>query len=431
MGLLTRLRTFEGGLFFPPVRADTAAEPVEILAAPPILRVPLGQSDGPVSRPVVTPGQRVAEDDPLAEAVDTAGAVHSPVAGTVRGTMDVPTPYRTTVAAVEIEVAQRTYTESAVYSGLLDPGDWPDREGLEATMNRFGVDGPDIISLNAMDHVDRIIVSGLDCEPGFSANLRTVADHPEAVIETAARLHDILGAWRTHLVVDDTRRTLVAALLLKTRRTPVRICPLPNKYPQDQPRLLVRSVAGTTLSHSQSLEDAGMWCTDACTLMDIHRAVISARPHTWQTVTVSGDAVARPGNYRFPLGATLREVVRQVGLERSPRRLLVGSALRGVACASPDLVLTKRTRAIAVLRDNLRVRHEATACIRCGACQDVCPMGLDPRALLEAAERKRFSVAARLLPQACVSCGLCDFVCPSSLPLMRGVEQCREHVSRG
>jgi electron transport complex protein RnfC len=232
-------------------------------------------------------------------------------------------------------------------------------------------------------------------------------------------------------VVDDTRRRLMAALERAAHRTPVRICPLPNKYPQDHPRLLVRAVSGVELPHRQSLEGEGLWCTDAGHIMDIHRAMNGGRPHTWQTVTVSGDAVSVPGNYRFPLGATLRDVVDQVGLIRSPRRIIVGSALRGIACPTPDVVLTKRTRGVVILRDAVRARRDATCCVRCGACQGVCPMRLDPRALLDVAERGRFPVPATLHAEACISCGLCDFVCPASLPLMSSAEQCRDHDTRG
>ncbi len=431
MGLLTRLRSFEGGLFFPPISSDTAARPVMVLTAPSVLRVPLVQSTGSAGRVLVSPGQPVQADTAIAEPTDCVGAVHSPVSGTVRRLVDVRTPYQQRVPAVEIETERHEYSESVVDGEALEMVDYGGREELLAALAQLGVDGPDVQALRSMGGVERIIVSGLDCEPGFSVNLRTLADHPRAVIQTAAQLHALLGARRTHLVVDDARRRLVAGLANAAHRTPVRVCPVPSKYPQDHPWLLVRAVTGLERPHSQSLESAGMWCTDAGRLMDIHRAVDAARPHTWQTVTISGDAVAVPGNYRFPLGSTLRDVVDQVGLLRSPRRIVVGSALRGVACSTPDVVLTKRTRCLAILRDAVRTRRDATGCVRCGACQDVCPVRLDPRALLDVAERGRFATASRLHPEACVSCGLCDFVCPSSLPLMNSAERCRDHVTSG
>jgi electron transport complex protein RnfC len=67
-------------------------------------------------------------------------------------------------------------------------------------------------------------------------------------------------------------------------------------------------------------------------------------------------------------------------------------------------------------------------CIRCGLCQDHCPVGLDPRGLLDLVERRRFDLAARRAPVVCLECGLCDYVCPSALPLMRAVQRSRRHV---
>jgi electron transport complex protein RnfC len=110
---------------------------------------------------------------------------------------------------------------------------------------------------------------------------------------------------------------------------------------------------------------------------------------------------------------------------------VVGSLLNGMGVATADTVLTKATRCVSAWHQIRRPPWEPQACIRCGACQEVCPVGLDPRALLDLAERRRFDRAALRRPHACVDCGLCDYVCPSWLPLTRGVRLCRTHVPLG
>jgi len=55
--------------------------------------------------------------------------------------------------------------------------------------------------------------------------------------------------------------------------------------------------------------------------------------------------------------------------------------------------------------------------VRCGWCQEDCPVGVDPQALLEITERHEPAQASRLRPHACIDCGLCSYVCPAELPL--------------
>ena len=80
-------------------------------------------------------------------------------------------------------------------------------------------------------------------------------------------------------------------------------------------------------------------------------------------------------------------------------------------------MVTKQTSAI-VLHDRDQVRSARPGpCLRCGWCQEDCPVGVDPQALLEIMERGALAEASRLYPQACIECGLCSYVCPAELPL--------------
>ena len=58
------------------------------------------------------------------------------------------------------------------------------------------------------------------------------------------------------------------------------------------------------------------------------------------------------------------------------------------------------------------------ACVRCGACVDACPMGLEPY-LLSTYGRLRMWDDARDADVAdCIECGSCSWTCPSSRPLL-------------
>ena len=429
MHMFTRGRSLDGGRFLAPAVPDSAAQPIRCVDAPATLHVPLAQETEQAAKPVVVAGQTVGADDLLGESPGGTGPVHSPVAGTVSRVARVDTPYQRNVPANEIAVAPAGASEPL--PGGQDAGakDWPAIEELLDTIGRLGVDLVDMAWLREVRQVEQIIISGLDCDPAQTANLRTLASHADEVLSTAAALHDLLGARRTHIVLDSGRRRLVTALAEAARGSPVWVHGVVNKYPQGMANLLVRTVAGIEVPCGLTPAAVGVWVTDACTITDVFRAVVWGRACTWQTVTVAGDAISSPANYRVAPGVTVGDLVRHAGLAKTPRQILVGGVMNGTAVPTGHVVLTKRTRCVTVRCDGAGAPPEAMACLRCGACQEVCPVGLDPREMLELAEGNRLELAARRHPQACLDCGLCDYVCPSSLPLMRSVRRCREHVS--
>ena len=89
----------------------------------------------------------------------------------------------------------------------------------------------------------------------------------------------------------------------------------------------------------------------------------------------------------------------------------------GQAVESLLVVVTKQTSAILRV-DRVAARTPRPGpCVRCGWCQEDCPVGLDPRALLEIMERNELTEAHRHYAHACIECGLCSYVCPAELPL--------------
>lgn len=65
-------------------------------------------------------------------------------------------------------------------------------------------------------------------------------------------------------------------------------------------------------------------------------------------------------------------------------KIIFGGAMMGTAAVNLDAPVTKLTSGILLLNDRDAVKPAETACIRCGKCVDVCPMGLRPFAIASA-----------------------------------------------
>jgi len=429
MALLNTRTSFSGGVFLDEGKSVTQHRPFADLPTPERLIVPLAQGNELPAESCVSPGQDLSAGQPLAVSPENASPrrsppVHAPVAATVVDNTFVDTPYRDRVAAVELRTnAGAIRPQAGVPEGL--PA-WSAAELLQRARDG-GIALPEV-GLPGGARLDHLIVNGLESEPVQAVRLRTLIEHGQAVVETSAWLGGILNARRVHLIVDRARRSLLARLRAAARGTPVRVVSAPNKYPQSFTPLVVRAVTRREVPCGGQPEDIGVSTIDVCTLLALQQAARAGVARTWIAVTVAGDAVPEPANLRVPLGTTVGYIARSVGARPPWSRVVAGNLFAAPALRSPGTVLTTHTSALLFLRYAPPAVRDPVGCIRCGLCQSHCPVGIDPRAVLDLVERRRLDEAGQRHPAACIDCGLCDYMCPSSLPLMRAVQRSRRHA---
>lgn len=430
---IRRYPPLSGGLFLPAPTTDPGHRDFRPLPKTESddrepLRVALCQATEPCSTPTVAPGNRVTMGQPIA--MGTAGGrVHAPASGQVRGLVSISTPYSANVPAIEFD-ADDPFAPAdiapAADGAAMDA--CASRDMLLSAIDESGVMRSSLFDVAPEVRPDTLIINGLEPSPYQSATTQMLFKYRESIIASAARIHELFGIRRTYLVADRAQRKLVRILERHARGCQVRVIALVNKYPQSLAPLLIKTVLKREIPHGRRASDIGVVVLEAATIVDIARALLDSVPVTHRMVTVSGPVVRRPGNYTVPLGTSLRSIARAVGAGGWRRMAVVDNPLAGPGIRDESTVITKRTSSIYFIDDGLQPVVSPTGCVRSGACVNACPVRLDPRALLGAAERRRFDLAAPLFPGACVDCGLCNYVCPSALPLMQGVQECRSRV---
>ncbi|MFH0981147.1 MAG: 4Fe-4S dicluster domain-containing protein [Planctomycetota bacterium] len=482
-----RPTTWSGGMFFIATKATTRDVPIETLAVRDMLRIPLwvpacnadgygtliggddrsgaGRSPGSPLELLVKAGERVHTGQLLARPASGApqwARVFAPLSGVVGDCITIESAYGFPVAALELEPGE---DETEGSTAMVGPAQVTPEERLERlALLGIGFDpgGP----AGAASPPERIIIDGLESVPYATARTRTLLEHAPDLIDAACRTAEALGVSEVHLVADRRLGDLVGLLRRQSRHTPIRIVPLPNKYPQCHPRLLFSAVTGHVLPPDRMPRDLaargesgqercgtgiqapaetpagslchnschgllGTWIIGTCALEDIHHALTGGRPPVAQTLTVAGDAVQRPGNYRVPLGAPVAAVLQRVGLRRAPACIVLGNALAGVAVRSADAVIVRGVEGLYAWSSEAQPERDPIGCLRCGFCIEVCPAGIDPVGVFNAVELGRRAEVPLWTPQACIDCGLCDYVCPAALPLMEAVQSARRYVQEG
>lgn len=144
-------------------------------------------------------------------------------------------------------------------------------------------------------------------------------------------------------------------------------------------------------------------------------AVCSGIPQEETVLTVAGDAVGEPGNYRVTIGTAAETVLKAAGADDSAQFAAVGSAIAGQVVHSLSFPITAASRCLFVQRR--APKHSVYPCVKCGRCVRACPVGVIPWLVHREMENGCPDVLLLFHVESCIDCNACDLVCPSGIEL--------------
>ena len=154
---------------------------------------------------------------------------------------------------------------------------------------------------------------------------------------------------------------------------------------------------------------------NVATAAAIAEAVVGSSPLTHRVVTVTGEAIANPGNYNVAIGTSVGHLIEFCGgVTKKSAKVVVGGPRMGIAIADLETPVTKTTNAVTVLTGEeigrAKFARLQTPCIRCGRCLQVCPENLNPTKIAHAVKNNLLDVAESYYISACTECGCCSYV---------------------
>ena len=174
--------------------------------------------------------------------------------------------------------------------------------------------------------------------------------------------------------------------------------------------------------------DVGVVVQNVGTAHGIAEAVRWKRPLVERVVTVTGDGVERPGNFRGRVGTSAADLVAGCGLKAGVRRVIMGGPMMGLAQRTLEMPVTRGTSGVLLLMDGEAV--EPRQCIRCGRCVQACPYGLMPAEISRAVERENFELALEWNVLECKECGCCAYVCPAKRRIVHMIKFAKAELAK-
>ena len=429
-----RLLTFSGGIHPDDGKRFSKDREVEPVMPHGEMVYPLSQHIGAPAKPVVKKGDFVLKGQVIAEAGGFVSApVHASVSGTVKGIEPRFNPAGTKVDCIIVENDEQ-YTEIE-YEPVKPLGEMSREEIIEKIGNAgiVGMGGagfPTRVKLSPKEpeKIDYVIANCAECEPYITADYRRMLENTDELISGMKVLLTIFPNAKGIFAVEDNKKDCIEKLeefIQADERMEVKA--MMTKYPQGAERQLIYTVTNRAINSAMLPADAGCIVDNVETLIGIHRAVIEGKPLVERVVTVSGDAVNNPGNFKVLLGTSHRELAEAAGgFAAEPEKLISGGPMMGFAMITLDAPVTKTSSSLLAFKKDAVSQLRESACINCGRCVQVCPSRIIPSRLADYAKRHDEVSFVAMNGLECVECGSCRYVCPAKRQLKQAIGSMRK-----
>lgn len=426
------IATFRHGGVHPPERKDAArSSPVNNAVLPAVATIPLHQHIGSPAECVVSKGDEVREGMLIGKPTGFVSVgVHSSIPGTVSDIVDVVLPTGLKSRAVRIEMQG----EFDRLGKRQEPIDWRElsADDLRKKLQDQGVVGmggaafPAHVkfSIPKGSRAELFVVNGVECEPYLCGDHRMMLERAEDLFEGIRIIRAILQPDRVAIAVEANKPDAISHLRehAATDGLDIEVIELAVKYPQGDEKQVLKAITGREVPSGGLPIDIGAVVSNVSTVVSIYEAVALDKPVIERTLTVSGGAIEKPGNYKARIGTPIGRLIEESGgLRGVPEKIIVGGPMMGFSVLDLETPVTKGTSGILALT-SAEVKHSRThPCIGCGSCIAACPLRLNPTRLYKLVDHMELDTAVEEGLMDCKECGCCGYTCPSHLPLVQGM----------
>lgn len=424
-------KTFRGGVHPEEMKELSCEKPLVPYAPVGDLVFLTSQHIGKPATPIVKKGDTVLAGQIIAEA---SGFVSANIVSSVSGTVKAVEMRPTAAGGMGQAIVITSDGANTLAEGVGVKTDYKTLSGQEildkvkaaGIVGMGGAGFPTHVKLTVKEpeKIKYIIANGAECEPYITCDDQLMRTCPEEIVEGLEIILRLFPNAVGIIGIENNKPQAIAAMQAACAgHEKISVLPLKTKYPQGGERSLISVVADKHLKLGMLPADAGCVVDNVATIRAIYRAVCLNEPLMERTVTVSGDSVKETGNFFVKIGTLSSELIAAVGGWKEGlelKKILIGGPMMGVALQSLEVPVCKNNNAITALSYDTVAESTTTACLRCGRCNRVCPLGLSPQLMQVAAQRKNYDrYEKRLYGLECIACGCCTYVCPAKRPLMQ------------
>ena len=422
-----RYEGYYGGIHPSEHKEYSESLPLIKFPSPNSVVIPLSQHTGAPAEPLVKAGDYVKMGQKIGEA---PGYVSSPVHSSVSGIVTAVEPRRhpntgLDVLSVVIDSDKKDELHESVKP--RDDHDSLSPDDIIALVRDNGIVGmggagfPTAVKLKSAKPIDTILLNGCECEPLLTADHRVMLEFADDIIFGLKALIKTTGAEKGIIVIEDNKHDAISLFEDKTANLEdIEVLTAKTKYPQGAEKMLIRRALGRWVPSGGLPLDVGVIVSNVSTAKAVSDAIQFGMPLIERVVTITGEKIKKPGNYIVKIGTSVREIIEHCGgLTDDDVTIKLGGPMMGIPIENLDVPIIKATNGIIAISPTV---SEASPCIRCGRCVDVCPMELYPLLYPQYAGRLKWEDMRDKAVKDCMECGCCDYICSSKIPIRDAIK---------
>lgn len=398
---------------------------------------PLSQHIGAPAKAIVKVGDEVLVGQKIAEA---GGFISAVVVSSVSGKVKKIEPRVTAGGAKSISIVIENDGQYTAVEGLGEDRDVTklSKQEIRDIVREAGIVGlggagfPTNVKLTPKDEskIDYIIVNGAECEPYLTCDYRMMIEEPERLIGGIKVMLQLFENAKAVIGVENNKPKAIEKLRALVKDEPkISVEALRTKYPQGGERSLIYAVTGREINSSMLPADAGCVVDNVNTVMAIYDAVCKRTPILERVITITGDAIKEPQNFKVRTGMNYNDIIEAAGgFKADPKKILSGGPMMGQAMYTTDVPVTKNSSSLTCFLEDEVEKNPESPCIRCGRCGEVCPEFLVPVLMMKSCMNGDNAGYEKLYGMECIECGSCSYICPARRPLTQAFKQMKRRI---
>lgn len=398
---------------------------------------PLSQHIGAPAKAIVKVGDEVLVGQKIAEA---GGFISAVVVSSVSGKVKKIEPRVTAGGAKSISIVIENDGLYTAVEGLGEDRDATklSKQEIRDIVREAGIVGlggagfPTNVKLTPKDEskIDYVIVNGAECEPYLTCDYRMMIEEPECLVGGLKVMLQLFENAKAVIGIENNKPKAIEKLRALVKDEPkITVEPLRTKYPQGGERSLIYAVTGREINSSMLPADAGCVVDNVNTVMAIYDAVCKQTPILERVITVTGDAVKEPQNFKVRTGMNYNDIIEAAGgFVGEPKKILSGGPMMGQAMYTTDVPVTKNSSSLTCFLEDEVEKNPESPCIRCGRCGEVCPEFLVPVLMMQTCMAGNSEGYEKLYGMECIECGSCSYICPARRPLTQAFKQMKRRI---
>ena len=375
-------------------------------------------------------GERVLKGQHILKRNDRFGhPVACPISGTVVGTKKM---WHSSGKLIEMLEIKNDFKEEAVEGFGVKSTEEITPELVVNKVREAGIVGlggagfPTYVKYNPNNKIDVVLINAAECEPYITADYMVITESCEKLIKGIKYIMLAVGAKSAKIAIKYNKEAAIKALEeAVANEENISVLLLKDEYPAGWEKYIVEKATGKTYSTLPS--EVGAVVNNVQTAVAVCDAVENNIPLIEKVVTITGEGIVEPQNFRVKIGTNVQTLIDECGgifPGIGEHWIIAGGPMTGRTVMGQNLVISASLGSVIVKQKPASIKSET--CMGCGKCASHCPAYLTPTEIVHALEDNDIDALKDLCVTKCVQCGLCSYICPSRIELTEKVGKAKD-----